>query len=47
MIFSRNTALIASAVFLSESDLCSWISETGPDYFDDEQVFHWSFVEFT
>ena len=41
--FSGNKALIASAVFMRDLDLCSWTQFENP-HFDPARVLRWEFV---
>ena len=44
-MFSGNRALIASAVFMRDLDLCSW-TQSGNSLFDPARVLRWEFVHF-
>ena len=43
--FSENKAVIASAVFIANLDLCSW-TKFEDRHFIPEAVFRWNFVHF-
>ena len=45
LTFTGNRAVVASAVFMTNLDLCSWLQFENP-YFDPARVFRWGFVHF-
>ena len=45
LTFTGNRAVVASAVFMTDLDLCSWLQFENP-YFDPARVFRWGFVHF-
>ena len=45
LVFSGNSAIVASSVYVNNLGLCSWVQEVTP-LFQPNRAFRWNFVQF-